>query len=249
MAKRLKAMGNPKYQTDGNPATSGPGFGVATHNDVLTLPLRWRKPARIFVNSMSDLFHDKVPDWFIAEVFAVMACAPQHIYQVLTKRHGRMRSLLNSDEFKLQVNTAYSCLPSDIPAVRGYTWPLSNVWGGVSVEDQHWAGIRIPALVETSLAVRWVSAEPLLGPVEMAAHWLRPTFPGPRINWVVVGGESGTGARLMHPDWAWSLVKQCRAAGTAVFVKQLGSQWGRNHHDIGAFPEHLRVREYPAVTS
>ena len=117
MAARLKGMGSAKYQRDGDPRTSGPGFGVSVHPDTLWQPLRWRKPRRVFVNSMSDLFHAEVPDSYIAEVFAVMACAPQHQFQVLTKRHARMRSLLNSQRFADAVNVAYCTLPSDRPGV------------------------------------------------------------------------------------------------------------------------------------
>ena len=134
MAKRLKAMGSPKYQADGNPATSGPGFAVTVHPDALGEPSRWRRPRRVFVNSMSDLFHPQVPEEFIAAVFAVMARTPQHTYQVLTKRHDRLRALLSRPGFREQV-------------APGATWPLPNVWIGVSVEDQRWANIRVPAAV------------------------------------------------------------------------------------------------------
>lgn len=135
MAKRLKGMGQEKYQTDGDPRTSGPGFGLATHQDALWLPLKWRKPQRIFTNSMSDLFHPRVPTEFIAEVFAVMA-ATDHTFQVLTKQAPRMRSLLSSPDFAAQVNRAYVTLPSDVPSMRGYRWPLPNVWAGVSIETR-----------------------------------------------------------------------------------------------------------------
>lgn len=213
LAKRLKGMGSAKYQTDGDPRTSGPGFGLAAHPDALDLPLRWRKPRRIFVNSMSDLFHDDVPDSFVANVFSVMARTPRHTYQVLTKRHGRMRSLLRRPSFR--DNLAHLA-----------PWPLPNVWLGVSVEDQKRADIRIPALTETPAAVRWLSCEPLLGPVDLSP-WLvdhgdtsRPW--GIPIDWVVVGGESGPGARPMHPDWARRSRDQCTSAGVPFFFKQWG---------------------------
>jgi len=185
-------------------------------------PQRWRAPRRVFVNSMSDLFHDGVPDAFIAEVFAVMALAQQHQFQVLTKRHGRMRSLLASDVFQEAVTAALQ------PRQAGFArellvWPLPNVWVGVSVEDQHWADIRIPALLGTPAAVRWISAEPLLGPIALAAGWLsqlRAARPG--LDWVVVGGESGPGARPMHPQWVRALRDQCTAAGVPYLLKQWG---------------------------
>lgn len=187
LAGRLKAMGSAHYQTDGDPRTSGPGFGVAVHPDALTLPLRWRRPRLVFVNSMSDLFHPRVPDEFIARVFAVMAATPQHTYQILTKRPARMRSFLR-DECKCHPAGAHllSAMswaatqhnPEHVPGLtiaavaagsRGYTFgrPLQNVWLGVSVENQEQADRRIPALLDTPAAVRWVSAEPLLGPVDL----------------------------------------------------------------------------------
>lgn len=243
MAKRLKGMGSAKYQNDGDPRTSGPGFGIAMHPDVLDAPLRWRKPHRVFVNSMSDLFHDKVTDDFIAKVWAVMAAAPQHTFQILTKRHARMRFLLNSDAFAHQVAAEMARLwkVGRVAPLRG---PLPHVWLGVSVEDQKWADIRIPALLDTPAAVRFLSCEPLLGPVDLCGpldatgghrprltYWLtgRPDFAtdgtptvGPRIDWVIAGGESGPKARPMHPHWVRALRDQCAAAGVPYFYKQAG---------------------------
>ena len=166
MAKRLKGMGQAKYQRDGDPKTSGPGFGLTVHPDALGLPLRWRKPKRVFVNSMSDLFHADVPAEFIARVFAVMAGAPQHTFQVLTKRHARMKSLLSREDFWLDV----FMIAENEFAGSDRIWPLPNVWLGVSAEDQHWANLRIPALLHTPAAVRFVSAEPLLGPIDLHAR-------------------------------------------------------------------------------
>ena len=284
MAKRLKGMGQAKYQTDGDPRTSGPGFGIAEHSDTLSAPLSWRKPRKVFVNSMSDLFHKGVSDEFIAEVFAVMALTPHITYQVLTKRHARMRSLLASGEYIENLyDLALRALMMDgqasdqqcsaAPALRRDR-PLPNVWLGVSAENQQWADLRIPALLETPAAVRWVSAEPLLGPLDLqlwlADGWACPhcsfrhtstigatcvgckqrTWPLPysRLDWVVTGGESGPGARPMDLAWAETIVKQCQASGVPVLVKQLGTvTGGRTHHDIDTFPEGLRVRQYPEV--
>ncbi|GAA4439631.1 DUF5131 family protein [Phytohabitans houttuyneae] len=260
LAKRLKAMGSPKYQTDGDPRTSGPGFGVATHEDTLVDPLGWGTPRRIFVNSMSDLFHEAVPDDFIARVFAVMALSPQHTFQLLTKRHGRMRSLLSggpeyawivprhTSPFVQAVYEEARKLRPGGPLMR---WPLPNLWLGVSVEDQKWADIRIPALLDTPAAVRWLSCEPLLGPVDISRYlWLTgastagpfydfagrrrggaggiggqafTSVPARDLHWVVVGGESGHSARPMHPDWARSLRDQCVRAEVAFFFKQWGA--------------------------
>lgn len=185
----------------------------------LNQPLSWRKPRKVFVNSQSDLFHDRVPLSFIEQVFAIMARTPQHTYQILTKRHARMRSILNRPTF-----------PASISAIVGadIEWPLPNVHLGVSVENQQWADIRIPALLDTPAAVRWLSCEPLLGPVSLRG-WIEhvpvddggyPTY----IDWVVVGGESGPKARPMHPMWARSLRDQCVEAKIPFLFKQWG-EW------------------------
>jgi protein gp37 len=182
------------------------GFDVQLRPDKLDQPLRWKRPRRVFVNSMSDLFHADIPEMYIAGVFAVMARAPQHTFQVLTKRPGRMRSLMKSDDFRHRVQA------HDVDA-----WPLPNVWLGISAEDQKWADVRIPVLVETPAAVRFVSAEPLLGPINFRG----PNFP--MIDWIIVGGESGRGARPMSLDWARDIRDQCRKAGVAFHYKQQGS--------------------------
>lgn len=235
MAKRLKGMGSAKYQRDGDPKTSGPGFGLTVHHDTLDAPLHWRKPRRVFVNSMSDLFHARVPSAFIAAVFDVMARTPQHTYQVLTKRHARLSALMRT-------------------AVPGEGWPLLNVHLGVSAEIQGWADLRIPALASVPAAVRFVSAEPLLGPIDL-------TWDVHSIDWVIVGGESGPGARPIELGWVRRIVEQCQAAGVAVFVKQLGSCWARDNcwggesvartdpkgGDWTRWPADLRVREFPTA--
>ena len=218
------------------PAYAGRAFtDVATHADRLLQPLSWKRPRRIFVNSMSDLFHQDIHDDFIGMVFRTMARAPQHTFQVLTKRAERMQRLLTH------------------PKMRGFVgdapWPLPNVWIGVSVEDQTTADKRIPLLLQTPSAVRWISAEPLLGPVDLSPAYLPcqnaenvtidPETGGYEccsscdytgisdeigIDWVVVGGESGPKARPMHPAWARSLRDQCAAAGVPFLFKQWG-EW------------------------
>ncbi|MGH1563056.1 DUF5131 family protein [Mumia sp. DW29H23] len=207
------------------------GFDVVLRPDKLDQPLRWRRARKVFVNSMSDLFHTDVPDEYIARVFAVMACAPQHTFQVLTKRHGRMRSLLSSSSFQQLVYRAINDLPSAVRADVAGTLPLPNVWLGVSVENQQWADIRIPALLQTSAAVRFLSCEPLLGPIEFQRV---PGFNRIGLDlsawWVIVGGESGRGARPMHPDWARSLRDQCIAAGVPFTFKQWG-EWAPGHRN------------------
>jgi protein gp37 len=237
---------------------------VTLNEERLDAPLRWRKPRRVFVNSMSDLFHDSVPDEYIAKVFAVMALSPRHTFQVLTKRHARMRSLLGAHGFWAQVGLAALDLREIWLPAAGVSLDahaLPNVWLGVSVEDQKWADIRVPALLDTPAAVRFLSCEPLLGPVNIW-RWIEGADPdaecltcgteefsdtdshpvlneeneqtgewcdGPirpynrNLHWVIVGGESGPGARPMHPDWARSLRDQCGAAGVPFFFKQWGN--------------------------
>lgn len=224
------------------------GFEVTLHPERLDTPLRWRKPARVFVNSMSDLFHDAVPDEYIARVFGVMADASQHTFQVLTKRHGRMRSLLNDGEFFQEVRG----LAIDAHGMAGIPWPLPNVWLGCSVEDQKRADLRIPALLDTPAAVRFLSCEPLLGAVDLCQDgWLFPDeFDRPGVAWVIVGGESGPGARRMELDWAREIVEDCADAGVACFVKQLGSAHGPHKGgDMTTWPAELQVREYPTPVS
>lgn len=247
----------------------GGSTGVLLHEDRLTLPLRWRKPRLIFVNSLADLFHEDVPYELIAKTFAVMASTPQHTYQVLTKRHARMRSLLRDEchcgsghqpSIHLRSAMSWAASKANANGVPGLSerqvyheagWPLPNVHVGVSAETQSWARMRIPALLETPAAVRWVSAEPLLSALDLKP-WLGAPAPG--VDWVVVGGESGPGARPVDPEWVRSIVVQCRVAGVPVFVKQLGSVWakwaGAKHHKGGdptEWPEDLRVREMPPV--
>lgn len=204
------------------------GFEVTLRPERLDWPLRKRKPLRIFVNSMSDLFHDQVSDEYIAQVFAVMAAAPQHTFQVLTKRHARMRSLLSDIRFRQKVASIVSDRAGE-PPFEPYpefhrvfdSWPLPNVWLGASTENQKWADVRIPALLDTPAAVRFISAEPLLGPINLRREWGY----GPGIDWIIVGGESGPGARPMHPDWARALRDQRNTVGAAFLFKQWG-EWG-----------------------
>lgn len=180
MAKRLTAMGAHRYRN---------GFEVTLQPDTLTLPLTWRAPKLIFVNSMSDLFHPEVPADYIRQVFDVMSKAHWHTFQVLTKRADRLAELA----------------PMLI-------WP-KNVWMGVSVENSKYIP-RIPLLAEVPAAVRFLSLEPLLGPLNK--------LPLKNIDWVIVGGESGPGARPMESDWVQSIREQCEDSGVAFFFKQWG---------------------------
>lgn len=189
MAKRLKAMGQPRYQADGDPRTSGPGFAITEHPDMLDLPRRWKRPRVVFVNSMSDLFHPGVSDQFIARVFDTIAACERHTFQVLTKRSQRLAALAPS-------------LP----------WP-PNLWMGVSVESDRFT-FRAEHLRQVPAAVRFVSAEPLLGPLD--------SLDLTGLHWLIVGGESGATARSMDGSWVRDLRDRCAAAGVPFFFKQWG---------------------------
>lgn len=252
---------------------------VRTVSEMLERPLRWRKPRRVFVNSMSDLFHEDVPFEFVDRVYDVMCKAPQHTFQILTKRPERMVAFFNEQE-----EGGHPLRPF-----------LPNVWLGTSVENQAAADERIPHLLRTPAAIRFLSCEPLLGPVDLrpyvtsldgmlacpACGYRTNTFgrcPNDHselvrdfgVDWVIIGGESGPGARPCDVRWIRDLVRQCREAGVAPFVKQLGAQpvetrpmpsdaWPDSDveysirlqdakgGDWSEWTEDLRVREMPAV--
>jgi len=255
MTKRLEAMGQEKYSGLVNIGKGHFNGVVKCHEDALTIPLKAKKPRRYFVNSMSDLFHKEVPFEFIDKVFAAMALCPQHTFQILTKRPERMAEYLNERrspnaaiaaiahlwamergpvlanrlaQFESRLRTHFHEL------VVGGPSPLPNVWLGTSCEDQSTADERIPHLLKCPAAVRFLSCEPLLGPVDVicscgatVSNEFRAceaaTEPN-RIHWVIVGGESGPSARPMHPEWARSLRDQCVKAGVSFFFKQWG-EW------------------------
>ncbi len=315
MAARIEAMQpGSHYAGTTMPTKAGAlwtGKVALAPDHILTQPLRWNKPRKIFVNSMGDLFHESVPDAWIDRVFAVMALAPQHTFQVLTKRSARMREYVSEvretwchhgpptpgseriHEAALAI-TGEEWLPEATPS----TWPLPNVWLGVSTEDQRRADERIPDLLATPADVRFISAEPQLGPIDLervgTIHSIRHALPGiveweekgrpalgdgsisgvqidavgaggssitffqtpdhmggftassprkwPRLDLVIVGGESGPRARPMHPDWARSIRDQCAAAGVPFFMKQMG---GPRKSSMSPIPDDLMVREFP----
>jgi len=218
LARRLQAMGQAKYHADPHPRTSGPGIRLTLHPDALDQPRRWREPRVIFVNSMSDLFHPEVDLDYIRRVFDVMAETPQHTYQVLTKRSKRLAQVA--------------------PELH---WPV-NVWMGVSVESDRYA-FRAEHLRSVPAAVRFLSVEPLIGPV--------PSLDFANLDWVIVGGESGPGARPLDLDWVVDVQERSTAAGAAFFLKQLGSVWARANglrgkaHDMSEWPTELRIRSMP----
>lgn len=276
------------------PCYDTPFAVVQCHEDRLREPMSWRKGAKVFTCSMGDIFHEDVPDAFLDRIFAVMALTPQHTFQVLTKRPERARLYLRSDNgVPDSICDAINAIPiskKQAAEMEPIFWPLPNVWLGTSVEDQAAADTRIPDLLATPAAVHFLSCEPLLGPVDLNSYadaegfevhtdWLRGRIwidgqvgaPVPGIDWVIIGGESGAGARPMDLAWVRSLLAQCRAAGVAPFVKQLGAKpfdsvcptcgrdstcnplcpapelklRDRHGGDWDEWPADLRVREFP----
>lgn len=273
MAARLEGMtvarmpiyadiNDPKYKylhvLDSNRKWNGK---IVCDDKVLLKPLKWRKPRTIFVSSMADLFHEDVPFEFIDKVFAVMALCPQHTFQVLTKRPETMleytarRKLLTGgtmmggqQPWKTSCDWVYKIVRETIPDAP-LVWPLPNVWLGASCEDQQRADERIPHLRRCPAAVRFLSCEPLLGKIDLwfdSQLWARMPHVDTPIRWVVVGGESGPGARACGVEWIRSLVQQGKAAGVPVFVKQLGGHPDKRNN-MAEWPEDLRVREFANV--
>lgn len=256
MSHRLEAMGQQPYvgltvKRDGRQVFNGT---VRTMPDRLIAPLSWRKPRRVFVNSMSDLFHEDVPFEFVDRVFAVMALTPQHTYQILTKRPERMAEYLHGGSAGRGGRYGYAIFElaksrsgndGEAFGIECATpFPLPNVWLGTSVENQATANERIPHLLKCPAAVRFLSCEPLLGHITLSTGDLLTGFPrhittqghavgAPLgIHWVIVGGESGHNARPIHIEHIRSIVQQCQSAGVPVFVKQLGANC-RDRNDAG----------------
>lgn len=266
------------------------GIARSTHyldGRALNMPLTLKRPRRIFLASMTDIFGEWVHDEDLDRIFAVMALTPQHTYQVLTKRPERMREYMTAERHGLpsegHVELAKDLLSTERWGIGQFlgTWPLPNVWLGTSVENQHWADIRIPELLATPAAVRFVSCEPLLEEVWLTRDlvWAPTPCPGgcgcvrpedpaahdcgcdegccseefnyrrPDLNWIIVGGESGHGARPFDVAWARSAVEQCRAAGVAVYVKQLGARPYTSDMAGMAFPFHVRRTTGPVGLS
>lgn len=266
MAARIETMGTaPHYigttkKVNGNAVWTGKLARAPTK--AFLAPLRRGTPTMYFVNSMSDLFHEDCPEEWIADVFNIMAATPHHTYQVLTKRADRMQHIMAGPKpHHLWSPNLWHCRT------------LPNVWLGVSTERQKEADERIPLLLQTPAAVRFISAEPLLGPIDLTdhcnGHYFFDTLRGtrwhddpdgqnltekfsPSLDWVIVGGESGPGARRMEVDWALSLINQCKSADVRCFMKQIGSRLatdcdskdrkGGNWND---WPSDMRVREMP----
>lgn len=276
--ERMGGKGGAKYAGLTTPSKAGPVWTgeVRLHQPSLSQPLRWGRARRIFVNSMSDLFHESVPDEAIDRVFVVMALAARHTFQVLTKRAARMRAYIAGFSWERAIASCtgpdgVSVIPrhsiDDLRGAFGFrprrpseadrsAWPVPNVWLGVSVEDQRRADERIPDLLETPAAVRFLSMEPLLGPVDLTrvkepwVEWtdvLRGHQQGraggsisagpftcglPRLDWVITGGESGPNARPHHQGWFRSIRDQCSAAAVAYLHKQNGEWAPHDGHPV-----------------
>jgi protein gp37 len=280
MAHRLEAMGQQKYagltrKVNGHAIWTGK---ITLDENALLQPLSWKKPRRVFVNSMSDLFHPGVPFEFVDRVFAVMAVASQHVYQCLTKRPERMaeyvertgRSIDYLEKPARKMGRTLQFEGMDGGTFGLVKWPLPNVWLGTSVEDQQRADERIPQLLNCPAAVRFLSCEPLLGPIDFSVVPVARTDHGEAIppfgrrktiDWVIAGGESGPRCRPCNIGWIKSIIIQCKYASIACFVKQLGTiayaDMGgkdfcailgikdRKGGDPEEWPEDLRVREFP----
>jgi protein gp37 len=237
-----------KLDVHGRPAWTGEVRLIEKHLDD---PIRWTKPRMVFVNSMSDLFHESLPAEHIAEVYAVMAIANHHVFQVLTKRAARAAEILADASFIGMVSEKVRARDFHARATQ-MEWPLANVWHGVSVENQAAADERCPDLLRTPAALRWVSAEPLLECLEIRPHLGHEQSP----DWIVVGGESGPRARPYDLAWAEEIRVACAEAGVRFFHKQAGSNpylCGtrnpmRDAHgkDQREWPASLRVQQFPA---
>lgn len=241
MAARFSGKGQP-YEGLAKRTPSGPRWTnvVRMIQEHLDDPIRWQRPRKIFVNSMSDVFHENLSNEEIAAIFGIMAAAPHHIFQVLTKRAKRMLEWFQWAKAQpegpaaacaMAANAASFMGPTDrrpfeildvFDRARSAAWPLTHVHLGVSVENEAAAQERLDYLLKTPARVRWVSYEPALGPVDFAP-WLDARGVEPTLDWIVIGGESGPGARPMHPIWAESVIRACQRSGVAVFFKQTGA--------------------------
>lgn len=292
MAKRLARMGQDHYAAVVN--DTGWNGRAVTVPEALSKPLRWRKPRRIFVNSMSDLYHDDMPFEFIAAVKGVQAATPQHTYIELTKRPKRMREFMRWAEQHVAGPVPYVAAAAymrvgggnapgmECHGIADHTpWPLPNVIHGYSASTQADLDAGIADLRLAPSALRCLSLEPLIGPVDVSAClglewseigecWIcerdHAVFGGRKIDWIIVGGESGPGARPCDVAWIRAIVEQCKAAGVPCFVKQLGDvrilssgtglphyhEWfhqikARKGADPSEWPADLRVRQFPEV--
>lgn len=268
MANRIQATGNAAYIATVKRAPLGHALNhphqrldwtgiIHTLPERLDQPIQWRKPRRIFVGSMSDIFHPAIPFEFIDRVWAVMAIARWHTFLILTKRPERMMLYLHSRRLAAHpmdhpIEEQIDHIIDERPTTKNaglWSWPLQNVWLGTSIENQAAVTERLPHLLRCLAAVRFVSCEPLLEPVSLRA-WLPMFSPipgtlGEGIDQVIVGGESGPGARPMEEEWAVDLLEQCIEARISFFFKQGSSNNWPSYKDFDSFPADLQIRQYP----
>lgn len=272
---KARAEGKPdpkvRYQNDGDPKTSGPGFGFTVHWDKLKNPSIPPAGSRVFVNSMSDVFHEEAPFDAIAQMFAVFALNPQVNWLILTKRPERMCRLLNLERFLVEVSNRAAR-----ETLFSLEWPLPNVWLGVSIENRRFVH-RADLLRATPAAIHFISAEPLLGPLipetkidtdigeleyDGEKAWVEQRHITDRywddghqgsglnltdIDWIICGGESGPKHRRLDLRWIRDLRDACKHTDTAFFLKQIGGRYPGG--ELGEFPPDLRIREFPAAAS
>ena len=273
-AYRNQAMGLRGYQGVAKKTSKGDIVWTGKVDlvlEALEKPLRRQKPTKWFVNSMSDLFHESVPFEWVDLLFGIMALCPQHTFQVLTKRPERMLEWSEQTHRHDWCNAVIKYVWQHVAKLVGGTinldtaikhpgFPLPNVWLGVSTENQKAASERIPILLEVPAAVRFISAEPLLGELDLGNYlcnyWRKGLTIGSYLDWIIVGGESGFKARPCHLYWVRSIVKQCLAANVPVHVKQMGTSWAKTSGTYcldskggnpELWPEDLRVREFPLL--
>lgn len=239
-----------------------PGHDLQLHYDRLGAPFRWKKPHAVFVNSISDTFHEAIPDSFLIKMYAVMALTPQHIYILLTKRPERLPELRNrecswGDVIQTEAEELRRRHSRLNLSYYDGTWPIQNLWLGTSAENQYWANIRIPILLSCAAVVHFASLEPLLGPIDLTSlkqtsgdvinglygwHKAKTLERVEGLDQVIVGGESGNTRKIrpMHPEWARDLRDQTKAAGKAFFMKQWGRFRPMTEYEIKSEPQKAR---------
>ena len=241
MANRLRAMGTKGYED---------GFAVTLHPEKLRGPLERKKPTMYFVCSMGDLFHEDVPFEFVDRIWAVMAAASQHTFQILTKRPDRMNEYLKQQKYSQNyIGIAMARIAGAEGKIRDFSQPLTNVWLGVTAENQEQADKRIPILLDTPAALRFVSIEPMLGAIEIFSRVMGELqFAGDgSIDWVIAGGETGAGARPLQYEWVKSIQAQCKAKKVPFFLKKWGKLAQSDKSLVDGYIDGVECRAMPEV--
>ena len=265
MAYRLQAMGTKGYEN---------GFAVTLHPSRLREPLERKKPTMYFVCSMGDLFHEDVPFEFVDRIWAVMAAASQHTFQILTKRPDRMNEYLKQQKYSQNyIGIAMARIAGAEGKIRDFSQPLTNVWLGVTAENQEQADRRIPTLLDTPAALRFVSIEPMLSGIDLKKYLVGykcfscgyeslgspakcpscgqsefgDKYYSPAIDWVIVGGETGAGARPLQYEWVKNIQKQCEAARVPFFFKKWGKLAQSDKSFIDGYIDGVECRAMPEI--